>query len=283
MANTEKVSFETDDGWTLTGRLHVPEGDVAAVVLVSGGTGISCLFYRHFAAWCARKRGAACLIYDYRDFGLSAKNPVAKSPVQLSDWALEDQSAAIRFMLDRFGGHKVTLVGHSLGGMMLQYQSARFPGQIERAITVASGTGYWLGHPWWYLPMAVAFWHVLGPVTVAALGFLRGGWFGLGTDMPSGVFFQWRRWCTSAEFYRADIGRQLPSTAVPAPVSFPVRMFAFDDDYMIPAGPVRALSRFFSGDVTVVEISPKDHGLKRIGHVHAFARSNEGLWATLFD
>jgi len=277
----EKVLIQTQDGWSLAGLLFEPSGPVADVIVINGATGVPRNFYKSFAKWCADERQSACLIYDYRDFGASAVNAVKDSPVDMVDWAIKDQQAAIQFMLNRYPDEKITLVGHSLGGMFLQYQSEMFRDKIKRAITVASGSGYWLQHPLWYIPVVAIFWWLIGPISTKVLGYTPGRALGFGSDLPAGVYWQWRRWCTSSRFYDVDRPEYIPITD--AKISFPVSMFTFNDDQMIPRKAVEFLQNFYnSPDVTVTSLDPKSFGLSKVGHIQAFAKRNKAAWPAFF-
>ena len=277
-----EVSIKTQDGWVLAGLLYEPDGPVADVIVLNGATGVPRNFYKSFAKWCADERQSACLIYDYRDFGFSRINEVKDSPVCMTDWAIKDQQAAIQFMLDRYPNNKVSLIGHSLGGMFLQYQSEKFGSQIKLAITVASGSGYWLQHPLWYIPVVSMFWWVVGPVSTKLLGYTPGRALGFGSDLPAGVYWQWRRWCTSRRFY--DVDRPAHLAMCDEKIVFPVSMFTFSDDQMIPRQAVEFLQNFYdSPDVTVTSLEPRTFGLKKIGHIHSFAKRNKAAWPAFFE
>ncbi len=277
----KEVSIKTKDGWTLAGLLFEPDGPIEDVIVISGATGVPRNFYKSFAKWCADERQSACLIYDYRDFGASAVNAVKNSNVDMFDWAVKDQQAAIQFAIEMFPKHKITLIGHSLGGMFLQYQSEKFGNNIKRAITVASGSGYWLQHPLWYIPVVTMFWWLVGPLSTKVLGYTPGKALGFGSDLPAGVYWQWRRWCTSREFYDVDRPEYIPDTD--AKINFPVSMFTFSDDQMIPRKAVEFLQGFYDSDgVSVTSLDPALFGLKKVGHIHAFAKRNKAAWSAFF-
>ena len=275
------VSIKTQDGWTLAGLLFEPQGRVDDVIVLNGATGVPRNFYKSFAKWCADERQSVCLIYDYRDCGASTINAVKDSDVDMFDWAVKDQQAAIQFAIEIFPKHKITLIGHSLGGMFLQYQSARFGDKIKRAITVASGSGYWLQHPLWYIPVVTMFWWLVGPLSTMVLGYTPGKALGFGSDLPAGVYWQWRRWCTTHKFYDVDRPEHIPVCT--EKIVFPVSMLTFSDDQMIPRKAVAFLQNFYdSPDVSVTSLEPKSFGLQKVGHIHSFAKRNKAAWPAFF-
>lgn len=275
------ISIKTQDGWTLAGLLFEPEGPIEDVIVISGATGVPRNFYKAFAKWCAEVRQSACLIYDYRDCGGSTVNSVKDSNVNMFDWAVKDQQGAIQFAIDTFPEHKITIIGHSLGGMFLQYQSEKFGDKIKRAITVASGSGYWLQHPLWYIPVVTLFWWLIGPLSTMVLGYTPGKALGFGSDLPSEVYWQWRRWCTTPQFYDVDRPEHIP--ACEEKIVFPVSMLTFSDDQMIPRKAVEFLRDFFdSPNVKVTTLEPNSFGLTKVGHIHSFANRNKAAWSSFF-
>jgi predicted alpha/beta hydrolase len=275
------VMIQTRKGWQLSGLLFEPDGPVRDVYVLSGATGVPRDFYKGFARWCSKELGVACLIYDYRDFGTSKVNGPKQSKVLLSDWGIYDQQAAVQFAIDHFPDHKITLVGHSLGGMFLQYQSDCFGDKIKQAFTVASGSGFWLQHPLYYIPVAATFWLLMGPVATKLLGYMPGRALGLGSDLPASVYWQWRGWCLSRRFYSVDRPEVIENST--DTVGFPVKMFALADDVMIPLKAVRFLQRFYQGaEIAVREISPSEAGLKSLGHIHVFSGRNKKVWPLIF-
>ena len=89
----EDVRFAAGDA-ALAGRLYHPAGPARAAVVLNGATGVPQGYYRHFARWLAAERQMACLTYDYRDFGASARMHPRRSQATMADWALADQPAA---------------------------------------------------------------------------------------------------------------------------------------------------------------------------------------------
>jgi len=263
----------------LHGRLYLPPKQPVAAVVLNGATGVPMGYYQHFAQWLARERQIACLIYDYRDFGKSAARPLRRSDVSMADWCLVDQPAARAAMRQHLPGVPLWIIGHSLGGMTLPLQDGIE--DIDRVIGVASGLVHYTEHPWPYQASVRLFWFGIGPVAVRLAGYMPGKTLGLGADLPPNVYWQWRKWCTSKKFFYDEFGATLPQPKW-GKVGAPVRLIAFEDDHVTPATSVRKLSGLYGvRHVTHQVISPADHGLKKIGHLGAFARRNSAVWPTL--
>ena len=271
---TENIEI-TSGSATLSGTLYHPQAAPKAAVLLHGATAVPQRFYRHFAAWLASE-GYACLTYDYQDFGASATGKPKHAKATMVDWGLHDQSAAQAALAARLPNVPLWVIGHSLGGFMVPFH--KNASQIDRLITVASGTAYVSDHPWPYRAVATLFWHILGPVGIALLGYLPGRRLGIGHDLPAGVFWQWRRWCTSKTFYAADIGTCLPAFTKPA-FTGPFKLIAISDDEMVPPKSVWKIMKYFPEAMKRQKVlRPEEFGLKRIGHIEAFSRKNAVLW-----
>lgn len=270
--------FKTEDGAELVGQLYAPNRPFAAVV-VNSATGVLQTFYTHFARWLAAERGMACLTFDYRDTGRSGSGPIRRSRADMVDWGVRDQEAARAALRRTVPGVPMWIIGHSLGAMMLPSQRD-FEG-VTRVIAIASGKAYHRDHPWPYRAQALMFWFGLGPLAVATCGYMPGKALRFGEDIPSGVYWQWRRWCTSPDFNDSDLGAAVPTPNWPQDI--PVRMFAFQDDDLIPPKGVRRLAEVYGAAAQVTVVSPQTYGVSAIGHLGAFSRRNKALWSALLE
>lgn len=264
---------------TLIGRLVHPRGAPKAVAILNGATGVKARFYEPFADWLAAEKGIACLTYDYRDFGASAKDHVRSSSAKMSDWGVHDQQAARDWIARVMPGVPIWVIGHSLGGFMLPFQ--RDLDKIARVITVASGPVNIRDHPWPYQGLARLFWFGHAPIAAKLVGYLPGKRLGFGPDLPSGVYWQWRKWCTRPGFFADDFGAAL-SYPDWTGVTCPVKVTAVADDDLVPTKAVWRLMDFYrAAPVSQCVLRPQAFGFDRIGHIDAFATANAACWDTL--
>ncbi|UWQ75433.1 serine aminopeptidase domain-containing protein [Leisingera sp. M658] len=263
----------------LAGRLYHPAGPVRAAVVLNGATGVPQRYYRHFARWLAAEQQMACLTYDYRDFGDSARGHPRHSDVTMVQWALEDQPAARAELQRHYAGVPLWVIGHSLGAMLMPLQDGLK--DVARMIVVAGGLVHHHDHPWPYRALALAFWFGHVPPLVRALGYLPGRAVGFGADLPAGVYWQWRRWCTTPGGYLPETGLALPRPKW-AGTGVPVDLYAMADDDVVPPAAVWRLGDVF-GDVPQrrTVLVPQEAGVQKIGHLGAFARANAALWPRL--
>ena len=244
--HTQEVSIEAQ-GAVLTGKFYQPQGAPRAHLVIHGATGVPQRYYDAFANWAA-ERGVGVLTYDYRDFGASQRQSPRHSNATMADWGIRDQAAAERRLSELAPDGPLWALGHSLGGLTVAFR--RFNSRFERFITIGAGHAHYSDHPWSYRPLALAFWFGPGPLATALAGYLPGRLLGLGPDLPKGVYWQWRRWCTRRDFFRSDIGLTLPEPDFGADGP-EIRMLTMSDDLLVPPAAVRRYAdRFASGRVT---------------------------------
>ncbi|WP_299613102.1 alpha/beta fold hydrolase [uncultured Tateyamaria sp.] len=271
------LAFKTEDGAELVGRLYRPERRPFAAVVLNSATGVPQTFYTHFARWLAAERRMAVLTYDYRGLGRSHAGPMRKVQADMTDWGIRDQVAARRAIRREVPGAPLWIVGHSLGAMLLPNQPELE--DVVRVIGVASGMVHHNDHPWPYRAVALNFWFTLGPLATLLCGYLPGKRLRFGEDLPAGVFWQWRKWCTSRVFYDDDLGPRLPAPNWDSGAV--VRLHAFADDDLIPPAQVEKLAKVYGADPVLID--PKDYDLTKVGHLGAFSRKNRAIWPILLE
>lgn len=273
---TTPVQFDAE-GFELSGVLYKPKGRIRAALVLNGATGVPQSFYSAFARWLAETRNLAVLTFDYRDFGASRSRPLRRSDATMASWALVDQPAARRAVRDLLPGVALWVLGHSLGAMMLPMQKGI--ADIERVIAVTSGFVHHSDHPWPYQGAARLFWFCTGPVTTGLAGYLPGRLSGFGQDLPAGVFWQWRRWCTQRAFFFDEIMQgELPEPAW-AQSGAPLRVVALADDDMMPLEKTARLPEIYAhAKVNTVVLDPASYGLGKVGHLGVFSRRNAAMW-----
>lgn len=129
-AETETVSFPTDDGGTVSATLR-GSGD-HAVVLAHGGQ-----FTKE--SWAPQARvladsGFTTLALDFRGRGVSRGGPGRETDL---DYAHLDVLAAVHFLETR-GAHRISIVGASFGGWAAARATTKLPpASIDRLILLA--------------------------------------------------------------------------------------------------------------------------------------------------
>lgn len=266
------------EGAELTGVYYAPVQPAVANLVMHGATGVPQRYYAAFANWAA-SQGVGVLTYDYRDFGASQKRPMRESKATFADWAIRDQEAAERAMLDLVPEGPVWLLGHSLGGLTFAFRKHSL--RVERITTIGAGFAYVGDHPWSYRPLAMAFWYGPGPISTKLAGYLPGKRLLLGEDLPAGVYWQWRKWCTSREFFQSDIGVSLPvpDFTMPGPE---FRMLTMDDDVVVPPSAVlRYRAVFAPGRAQYRVLTRAEFGVPALKHIEVLSRRSSPAWPAI--
>lgn len=251
-------------------------GKPRLAVVINGATAVPRSYYRHFAAHLAA-RGCAVLTYDYRGIGGSRD---AGRNARMLDWGVSDLPGALNWMLRRHRQLPLAAIGHSAGGWLFGLSPAN---QLADALlTVGSQAPYW--RHWPDLRGRLFMWSTMNlmiPAVTRTLGYFPGRIIG-GDSLPRGVALDWARWGRHRDFLVDDFG-------VPMREHFdryrnPVRLLTIEDDRYAPVPAVRALAPLYGPDAEVRVITPRQYGLRRLGHFGFFRKSTpEPLWDEALD
>lgn len=273
----QKIEIKAE-GAALAARWYPPDGCPRASLVLHGATGVPQRFYRHFAAW-AQARGIGVLTYDYRDFGESQTGHLRDSDTIFADWAVSDQAAGQAKLAELAPQGPLWVLGHSLGGLGIPFHG--YPPRTEKIVTIGSGIGHYTDHPWSYRPIVLAFWFALGPLATKIAGYMPGKRLLLGADLPAGVYWQWRKWCTRRDFFYSDIGESLPQAHWDLDVP-DMRICVATDDVVVPPIAVRRYADALApSNARYIEFNPSDYGLSHLKHIEFLAKGNESAWPGL--
>lgn len=261
-------------GTTLVMRTFRSSESPKAAVIIPSAMGVAQQFYTQFAQWLA-SQGYHVTTFDYRGIGLSAPPSLRGFPVNIFDWA-EDCAAVIEAVKSQLPDVPLHWIGHSLGGQLLGLIPNRE--SIDRVITVATGSGYWLENAWRTKSMVWWLWFFVVPIALRVAGYFPGKRLRKVGNLPRGVMAQWRRWCLSREYVVGAEGEQVREAY--ASVRMPMLSLSFTDDELMSARGIRSLHGLYTNaPVEYRRISPPDVGAKRIGHFGFFRPQFERtLW-----
>lgn len=275
----EDVSFNTDDNTELSATLFESNAGLpgkGSLVLISSAMGIPRKFYRHFAQYMADNGARAVMTYDYRCIGHNDMSQHCKS-AKMSDWALKDLPAAVRFLTTRYPQHHLSGLGHSFGGQALGLSGVSE--KFDRYMTLSSGSGY-LGYMKNPANLNFKLNRIAYPVSLVLRHFPFGEF---GTKIPHGIFNQWRKWCNSHDYFMSD--PSLPETRRFADVHIPIMSVGFEDDPYATLASVEALMAWYSrADVRLRWFTMEDTHDTPIGHSGFFKpEHSETLWPQISD
>lgn len=271
------VQLRARDGYPLSARRYQPAAGARANVLVAGATGVQQRFYRPFAHYAASK-GYNVLTLDYRGIGESRPASLDGFAMSYLDWGRLDLAAAVDLLAQ--DDLPLYWVGHSHGGQaigLLPNHAA-----ISACYSLGCGAG-WTG--WMPTREALkvrALWGAVLPLIVACKGYMAWSLLGMGSDLPLGVYKDWKRWCAYPHYFFDDPAMAYLAENY-ASVRMPCLFAASEDDLWAPP---RSRDAFIKGycnaPVTTLDIPSRAHGAP-MGHMGYFHRSARALWGELLQ
>ncbi|MEK8031804.1 alpha/beta fold hydrolase [Ideonella sp. DXS29W] len=277
------IRFPSTDGFMLAGTLYGQPAEARAAVLMAPAMGVPQSYYADFAGWLARL-GYLVLTFDYRGMGASRPASHARSlkgfEADIHTWAERDAAAALAWLRAQLAADRpVHWIGHSLGGQILGLVPNR--DLVDRAVTVASGSGYWRDNAPQLKRMVWWMWYVVVPLALPLVGYFPGRRLKKVGDLPRGVMAQWRRWCLSPHYMMGEGGSELRERY--AAVRTPILGLSFTDDEFMSHRNIESLHGFYrQAPKAMKRISPAEVGMKRVGHFGFFRSQGEPrLWAEI--
>jgi len=227
-------------------------------------------FYRHYASYLAQL-GYRTYTFDYSGVGKSRHQHPRKSRIQLVDWIAEIAEVG-DWVKQRDDPDRYYYITHSLGGQFFGLLDN--PHIFDAMISITSQNGYWRFYRQKY--SYFFFWYFLAPFLYQTLGYFPGSKVGMGVDLPKAVMQQWKRWCTSENYFFDD---DVPQTKNFEKFDGPLLTLSFGDDPWATKEAVDDLvMHYTSAQVDHRHILPKEVELEEIGHFGFFLPENHILW-----
>jgi predicted alpha/beta hydrolase len=278
----QDITLTAADGYALAATLYTPEAPVLDAttgrpqyMAIGCATAVPRGFYKRFCEYAA-SRGLYAIVADYRGIGDSKQGSLKCFVMDYADWSTLDLAAVVQYAHER---GEVYLVGHSLGGHAIGQLPD--PSMIKAAYFCGSGAG-WAG---WMPPaerVKVWFlWNVLGPIATTILGYQPMSKFGIGEDIPLGVYRDWKRWCGYSRYFFEDPAPDAQAFAKKFErVRMPVAAAVSVDDLWAPP---KSRDAFFSGythtKVDRIDLTPAALGVQQIGHMGYYRKEvGAALW-----
>jgi predicted alpha/beta hydrolase len=275
----DDIMLPASDGFMLAATLFLPRGIKHSAVLINSATAVPRKIYRGFATYLA-SRGCVVLTYDYRGIGGSRPPSLKGFAATMADWAALDASSAVTWMRGRYKGIPLAVVGHSFGGQAIGLLPNN--DMIARSLMVSAQAGHWglMKPPEGY--RVHLFMNYVGRPVTHLLGYMPGR-FGLGEDLPKGVFLQWTDWVMNKRYYYDDPKLSLLTNY--GQYTHPLRALTFTDDPWATRPMVELLcSGFTATEPEILSIAPSHVGAKKIGHFGFFRPEfRETMWKNAAD
>lgn len=266
------VEISAGDGRALHGTWFEPAGDIRGAVVVAPAMATPSRYYASFAAWLA-DHGFRALTYDHR--GTTDVDALRAERGDLLRW-FHDAGDVLDHAARDTADLPLTWVGHSLGGQMLPFVDHDL---LDKAVTVASGSGYWrltaAGARW----RAPLLWRGVLPVATRVAGYYPGRALRILGDIPTEVARQWARWAMHRDYLLVDVPEAAERFAA---VKTPITAISFTDDELMSAGAITDLhDRFVNADQIRQRYSPAQLEVDAMGHHGFFRARHRGLWDEL--
>ena len=271
MHNPIALTLMAQDGTALAASHFSAASD--QFIVVGSATAVPRWFYSKFAEY-AQSRGINVITTDYRGIGESKHGSLKGYEMEYADWSRYDLAAAVDYAAQR---GKVYLVGHSLAGHAIGQLPD--PNVLCAAYLCGAGAGWhgWMPRPERY--RAWAMWNIVGPVTTRLYGYHPMSKFGMGEDLPMGVYRDWKRWCAHPHYFFDDPEAKSITDRF-ADVKIPLAAAVSTDDlWAQPASRDAFFKGYRNAQVHAIDLQPSQLGVKQIGHM-GYYRSQVGqtLW-----
>lgn len=267
------------DGVALRGRIVLPTGAPKAILQFNAGTAAKIRFYEPFLDFLA-EHGYAYAIYDYRGFGESRPASLKGCTYRYSDFGRYDIPAVKAYLQSAYPDLPLVMVAHSAGGQQLPLVDDL--SGVRGMLCYGVSTGYGPGLASYYRPQAAALWHVVGPLLRWRYGYPAVSTLGIMEDLPTPLFREWKRWCTSPDFF---FDERFYGTDVPkvdwSKLNFPIKHVHATTDEI---SSVRNVGTFWRHWRTLQPVEqqvlrPEDFGGQAIRHFDYFRRRfRDTLW-----
>lgn len=267
------TEFVAKDKVLLAATRFAVDGPLRGRIVIAGATGVPQTFYARFAGHAA-SAGFETVTFDYRGIGRSKRGSLAGFEASFVDWARLDLASVLDAIPD--DGVPLFLVAHSFGGHALGMLPNH--ARLRAVIICACGAGWAGWNPVKERIRLWALWNVVFPPLVRRKGYMPMSMFGMGEDLPRGVYLQWKRWCTFPHYFLDDPNAAELKAAC-ATVRTPILAFTAADDAWAPPRSRDAflLEAFPNARIERVELDPRDFG-GSIGHVGYFRKHMTSLW-----
>lgn len=246
-------------------------------VLIAPAMGFKQSFYRHYASYLA-EQGFLVLTIDYRGIGASLHRRLWGYEANLGDWGSQDLQAAITWLKRHYPAYQLTVVGHSIGAMLVGLAQSNT--RVDALLGIATPNVYWGNWPPRQRAMLLAFWYGLVPISTLAMGYFPAPLFKLGERLPKGVALDWARAGRNPQALR---GVYVDSDYNHFDAYKGVMLcYSFDDDGLAPKKSVANLLALYPNPQSKrhQHIIPAEVNQTKIGHYGFFhARMRDSLWS----
>lgn len=252
-----------------------PESSAKATVVIAAALGVKQRFYQPIALWLS-KQGYRVITFDYYGIGQSVDKPLKQIKSNITEWAELDITAVIDYAQSCQRGEPLIWLAHSLGGQIVAM--AHNANKIDKMVTIASGTGYWLKASKQVRWTSWLLWYFAAPISTPIAGYFPGKRLNMVGDMPAAAMKQWSRWCRSKDYLFDNISTEQEDRY--KAFSAPISAFHITDDELLQRSNIEnLLAHYPNATKALKDLNPEMTGSKGIGHFNFFrSQFKESLW-----
>lgn len=275
----KNIQLTCADGYMLAATLFAPTA-VRAAVMIAPATGIRRRFYQAFATHLA-ENGFGVITFDNRGIGDSLVGPVKKSDASLQRWGELDMPAVLDALKHHFPNTTYHVVGHSAGGQLLGLMHNAH--ELRSLFAFACSSGSLRNMSIGFKLQAHFFMNVFIPVNTLLFGYTNAQWVGMGEPLPRLVGAQWREWCNGTGYVKTAFGKTVHTHHYDSLTLPSYWLHAADDPIAIAANVRDMIGVYTKSKSEMRTLKPKEEGVREIGHMKFFSKSNQQLWKIAVD
>ncbi|MBP7555504.1 MAG: alpha/beta fold hydrolase [Chitinophagaceae bacterium] len=272
------VQINTDRHRAIGCNLYMATGSDKVLIIVSA-TGVLQSFYRKIAEFFQGK-GISTITFDYAGIGESLRGGIKDEKSHLLNWGNRDLEAVIQYAIETFPGHKLILLGHSIGGQLIGLAPSSL--RADKIILVAAQSGYW---KFWKGITRIRMWlnwYLLFPVLTKGFGYFPSKKFGKMENLPKNITEEWAKWCRSSNYLFARVSSD---DLYFDRIKCELTAISIEDDFFAPKKSVEWMTERFSGaPVKRLHFFPVSFKAVKIGHFSLFTEKfKDSIWTILLD
>lgn len=271
----KELEIPTNDGHSLIASKFTSESRNENTIVITSATGVLQKYYSKFAIFFAL-RGFVVYTFDYYGIGKSggSETDLKYNNANAMSWGKNDQTAVVAFAKKENPNTKLTLIGHSIGGQLLGFNTNYH--LIDKVILVASQTGYWKHFKGLHTLKMLLFWNVIIPFFTSIFGYFPAKKLGLFENLPKRVVYEWASWGRHPKYLMRSYNKQ---QHLFDRFKIPLLALSFSKDNYAPKNTVDKLVRLYkNAQVKRVHHEPKAGGkhVKHFGFFKSWAQ--EPFW-----
>ncbi len=251
-------SIKTKDGMMIRLNLYSPGNGSRGVIVLSPSADLTQEAY-YDAACYFREQGYEVVSFDYRGVGDSKLQSRKRYKANLTQWAMQDLDAVLRFVKNHYPKQEINFIGHGIGGEIVGLVPAsQF---IDRIILINAALSCSRLRSW-NRKLWIGSLHLFISSVSWLFGYFPGKKFGILNDLPKGVVDEWITWCKNPNGLFDDF-----SDHNYRKLQVPLLAINFSDDWRSRKKGIKALlEHFTSACVSWHQLRPGHLGVRRVGH-----------------